>query len=381
MALIVAGVPARRARCASAAWPSLRDSSSTLPTRPSSPRRWPAGARWRILEVVKGAAPVGPLIAGPVEGTAGAAVRAGRPSLLLRHALSPRWFRVGTIGVEYAGWLRQLAATGPGPDRTDVDWRGRVALVSPYLEDPAPLVADFAYGEIARAPYGALRSLKTRLEPASIARWLDDPKLAGRRPAYTLLLGIAGGPPDAERLEQRLHAAWRSGDATNLGAMLAADLELRGPSRVAWIETMYLADRRRSMSEIDAAVQALSEHGQENGAVPRARVIQAYLLFIRERPSMADLRGPRPGRVGILGRRGRVRGAARIECAAGSRVARRDRRLSRTLPARRGQGRARVAAGPFAEIAMVDARAIVAPAASGGGGSGDGWASRSCSSC
>ena len=49
--------------------------------------------------------------------------------------------------------------------------------------------------------------------------------------------------------------------------MLAADLELRGPSRVAWIETMYLADRRRTMPEIAAAVDALSEHGDENGAV------------------------------------------------------------------------------------------------------------------
>jgi hypothetical protein len=245
------------------------------------------GRQWRIFEVVKGAAPVGPLLAGPVEGTDGAAVRAGRPSLLLRHALSPRWFRVGTLGVEYASWLRQLAATGPGAGRTDVDWRGRVSLVSRYLEDPELLAADIAYGEIARAPYGALRSLKARVEPATIARWLDDPKLAARQPAYMLLLGIAGGPPDAERLERRLHAAWTSGDATNLGAMLAADLELRGPSRVAWIETMYLADRRRSMSEIEAAVQALSEHGLENGAVPRARVIQAYLLLIKERKPMA----------------------------------------------------------------------------------------------
>jgi len=247
------------------------------------------GTRWRVLEVVKGHAVAGQVISEPVDRADVAAMRAGKPLLLLRHEQWPRWSSVGTIGVEYAGWLRQLAATGPGTGKSDVDWRGRVALVAPYLEDPEPLAALIAYGEIARAPYGALRPLKPRLDAAAVVRWLDDPQLASRRPAYTLLLGIAGGPADAERLEQRLDAAWASRDSTNLGAMLAADLELRGPSRVAWIETMYLGDRRRSMPEIAAALQALGEHGDENGAVPRARVIQAYLVLIKERKPMAGL--------------------------------------------------------------------------------------------
>lgn len=248
--------------------------------------------RWRIVEVAKGAPIAGQVIAESVEGADEAAVRAGRPLLLLRDRLWPQWTSVGAVGVEYAGWLRQLVATGPTADRTDVDWRGRVALAAPYLEDRDPLAAAIAYGEIARAPYGALRSLKPRLEAATIARWLDDPKLAERRPAYTLLLGIAGGPEDAERLEQRLETAWTSRDATNLGAMLAADLELRGPSRVGWIETMYLADRNRTMPEIAGVLQALSEHGKENGAVSRERVIQAYRLFMRERKPMAAFVAP-----------------------------------------------------------------------------------------
>jgi hypothetical protein len=245
------------------------------------------GTEWRIVEVVKGPVVAGQVIAEPVDEADAAAMRAGRPLLLLRHEQWPRWSSVGAIGVVYAGWLRQLAATKSRTGRPDVDWRGRVGLVAPYLEDPEPLAALIAYGEIARAPYGALRSLKPRLNAATVARWLDDPRLTSRRPAYTLLLGIAGGPPDAERLEQRLDAAWASRAATNLGAILAADLELRGPSRVAWIETKYLADRDRTMPEIAAALQALGEHGDENGAVPRARVIQAFLLLIKERKPMA----------------------------------------------------------------------------------------------
>jgi hypothetical protein len=247
------------------------------------------GTQWRIVEVAKGSALAGQVITDPVDGSDEAAMRGDRPWLLLRHGQWPQWASVGAVGVEYAGWLRQLAATGPTAERTEVDWRSRVALVAPYLEDREPAVAAIAHGEIARAPYGALRSLKARLEAATIARWLDDPTLAARRPAYTLLLGMAGGPADAERLEERLRAAWGSRDATNLGAMLAADLELRGPSRVAWIETMYLADRRRTMPEIAAAVEALSEHGDEDGTVPRARVIEAYLFLMRERKPMAAM--------------------------------------------------------------------------------------------
>jgi hypothetical protein len=69
--------------------------------------------------------------------------------------------------------------------------------------------------------------------------------------------------------------------------MLAADLELRGPSRVGWIEQAYFADRTRTLPEIEAALLALGVHGGANAAVPRDRVIAAYRFFIRERKAMA----------------------------------------------------------------------------------------------
>jgi hypothetical protein len=102
-----------------------------------------------------------------------------------------------------------------------------------------------------------------------------------------LLLGIAGGPENAVELEQRIDAALLARDATNLSAMIAADLELRGPSRVGWLETTYFADRQRTLPEIDAALLALSVHGEANAAVPRERVIEAYRYFIKVRKPMA----------------------------------------------------------------------------------------------
>ena len=202
--------------------------------------------------------------------------------------------------------------------------------------------------------------------------------------------------------------------------MLAADLELRGPSRIAWIETMYLADRRRTMPEIAAALQALGEHGDANGAVPRERVIQAYLVLIKERQPMAGFVAAHLAEWEYwdAAREYAALLASNVPLDPGSRGA--DRRLSRTLPAGRGQGRARIAAGRArrrpasrrpaahsasgsdsrsdAEIRMLDATGHVyrpatthaLPSArrpgsrhrpSGGDGSGDALASRSYSSC
>ena len=122
---------------------------------------------------------------------------------------------------------------------------------------------------------------------AALRAWLADPELAARHRLYLLLLGIAGNARDAAALEQRLEAAWKSGDTTNLASMLAADLELRGAARMAWVEESYLRDRARSPPEIKAALLALSVHGNANGVIPRERVIQSYRMFMKEHPEIA----------------------------------------------------------------------------------------------
>jgi hypothetical protein len=273
---------------------------------------------FRILEVVKGEVPgdvmVEPGLSAPVvelvmsmDGqTAGRTlptVPDGKPLLLVRNDVSEKWMNVGAIGADHAGWLRALAATKRGGEArpakvwpptafawsslTDAEWRERVAIVAPHLESTDPLAAEIAYGEIARAPYGAMRILKPRLDAAKIANWINDPKLASRRAGYILLLGIAGGPDDAVELERHIETALRARDAANLSAMLAADLELRGPARIDWLEQTYFADRQRTLQEIEAALLALSVHGQADATLPRERVIEAYRYFIKVRKPMA----------------------------------------------------------------------------------------------
>ena len=94
---------------------------------------------------------------------------------------------------------------------------------------------------------------------------------------------------DAANLETQLDAARKAGDATNLGSRIAADLQLRGPARVEWIDERYLRDRARSSPEIEAALLALSVHGNTKGRIPRERVIRSYQAFIGEHKDIAGL--------------------------------------------------------------------------------------------
>jgi hypothetical protein len=246
--------------------------------------------RFRVIEVVHGDRPSSSAIEGghPRNGPAAdATAPKGKPLLLVRTDPFPTWAILGAIGAEQSGWLRKLAAGKHLEDMSAEDWRARIALVLPYLENAEPLVAELAYGQLAAAPYAAIRTAKPQLDARPVRAWLADTKLAARHRLYLLLLGVAGNAGDAAALDQRVEAAWKSGDATNLASMLAADLELRGAARMPWIEERYLRDRSRSAPEISAALLALSVHGNASGVIPRERVIQSYRVFMKAHAEIA----------------------------------------------------------------------------------------------
>ena len=231
------------------------------------------GARLKVVDVIQGDFPIGSTIDSAwVDRLDRSAAASTKPLLLIRARKWQAWDNLGPIGAEHVGWLRQLTASKPTANMTDTEWQARAAYVVPYLENPEPLVAEIAYSELARAPYSAMRSLKSHVDAAALRQWTADPRLAKRQSLYTLLLGIAGDATDTARIEQRLDAAWKAKDATNLGPMLAADLELRGPSRMAWIDTKYMGDRDRTTQELQAVLLALSVQGGANEHdSPRAR--------------------------------------------------------------------------------------------------------------
>jgi hypothetical protein len=267
----------------------------------------PLGAdQFQIVAVVKGEGQVGETIPGNTVYGASASER--EPSLLIRNPFAWQWTSLGTIPLEYSDWLRQVIATreigGDRPPRTwpltsetadglsYAGWRQRVALVLPYLENGNPLAARLAWRELARAPYVSMDTARSRIDPATVVAWIDLPELTARRATYITLLGFVAGAAETTNLEQRLKVALDSHQTADVAAMIAADLELRGPSWVDWIESRYFADISRTLPEIEAALLALKVHGDANRTVPRDRVVRAFRVFIRQRPGIAGFVAP-----------------------------------------------------------------------------------------
>jgi hypothetical protein len=245
------------------------------------------GKSYRVVDVIKGARPEGDRVTDVIIRDP-ASLKGGKPLLLVRDEAWPMWASLGVVGAGDAVVLRAVGTKDPAD--ADLDgWRARVDALLPHLESAEPLLAEMAHDEFTHAPYAALRPAKPHLNAAAIRRWLAAPRLAMRQPLYLLLLGVAGDGTDAAWLEQRLAGASLVHDATNLGPMLAADLELRGPSRMPWIEATYLRDRGRSKAEMDAALLALSVQGNTNGVIPRERIVEAYRVFMSEHKEIAGL--------------------------------------------------------------------------------------------
>jgi hypothetical protein len=244
---------------------------------------------FRVVAVIKGASPPNNTITGPVFRADAAAMQSQKPLLLIRSNDWWSWVNFGPVSAGEIGWLRQLSATKRTTDMTDGEWHEHVAYFLPYLENPEPMVAEIAFNEFVSAPYGSLRSLKPHLDVSMIRAWLSNPMLAARQPVYLLLLGIAGTSQDAQWLEQSTEAARKAHDTTDLAALLGAYLELRGPAGTDQIEKLYLSDPGRTKQEIEAALLALTVHGDTDGAVPRNRVIEAFLLFMKQHPPLAGL--------------------------------------------------------------------------------------------
>jgi hypothetical protein len=251
---------------------------------------------FRVVAVIKGDAPPANQI--KIADVFRPALKSDKPLLLIRDKSWRQWVNFGPINADQADWLRQLSMTKRTFKMNDVEWREHVAYFLPYLENAEPMIAEIAFNELARAPYGALRSLKPHLDAAVARAWLKDPKLAARQPTYLLLLGIAGTAQDGRWLAERIEIARTTHATANLPALLGAYIELRGVAGLEQVEKLYLADASRTTPEIEAALVALKVHGESDSAA-RERVNEALKGFIKQNPSLASLVSAGPGEAEI----------------------------------------------------------------------------------
>jgi len=207
--------------------------------------------------------------------------------LLLRQSLGGTWLVAGTMPASAAPVVRSMVGAKRTTDMTLADWQARVTMLAPVLEHPVPLLAETAYGEIARAPYAAMRSI--RLSPSVLEFWLSDPALSQRRSLYWLLLGINAGPAEAQRISRRLDALARDRGIAELSSLIAADLESGGRGRRAVLRKLYFEDRSRSLPELQEAALAFTVHADAGDDALRRETAAMYARLIRNHRALGGL--------------------------------------------------------------------------------------------
>jgi hypothetical protein len=80
------------------------------------------GKLFRVVEVVKGRGSAGGIITEPVVRVDAAMISSRKPVLLSWNGLAQTWTSTGTVGAEYAGWLRQLASRKMCGKRQRTSW-------------------------------------------------------------------------------------------------------------------------------------------------------------------------------------------------------------------------------------------------------------------
>jgi hypothetical protein len=217
-------------------------------------------------------------------------MRADAPSvLLLRQSLGGAWVVAGPMPASAAPAARLLVGAKRSTDMTLADWQVRVVKLTPLLEHPVPLLAETAYGEIARSPYAAMRSARGFVKPADLKAWLADPGRAPRRSLYWLLYGINAGPAEARDLAARVDALGRGNGLTDLSSLLAADLEAGGAARRAVLRKRYFEDRSRTLPELQEALLAFTVHADAGDAALRRDTAAMFGRLVRTHRALGGL--------------------------------------------------------------------------------------------
>ena len=101
------------------------------------------------------------------------------------------------------------------------------------------------------------------------------------------MLAVCDQKQDADLLEKMIRSDDRQ-VKSGLDALIAAYLTLKGPAGMPLVEDLFLKKKDADYTETYAAIMALRFHGQEEQAVPRARLLEA-LHYMLDRPQLADL--------------------------------------------------------------------------------------------
>jgi len=165
----------------------------------------------------------------------------------------------------------------------------RLAYFLKFLEYPDPLISNDAYSEFAGAPYQDIAPLADQFSREKLREWLTNPQtVATRHGFYGLMLGLCGGPDDAEFLKGEILKDVKD-YRLGVDGMMAGYLLLTGPDGVTVLEDAKLKNTSVTFAETYAAMQALRfvwTYAPEKFGKDR---LQEAMRTLLDRPELADL--------------------------------------------------------------------------------------------
>lgn len=232
----------------------IRESDAVFLAVLSDPRDDPTdgpSTAFRVLTVVKGrsevesasriASRVSSAARRPIERMIFAEIREGRlaPSKML------------TVTPEYVRYLKEL---GEDVDRPQAE---RLRRLFAYLGSDDPQTSQDAYAEFAKSSYRSTARAAVGFDSGRLRSWLADASAASERVGlYGLLLGLCGGPSDAEFLS-RLIEAGEPRHLPGLDGLLGGLCLLNRDRGVDWTIAMLAGDSSTPARRM-AAMAALS---------------------------------------------------------------------------------------------------------------------------
>lgn len=167
--------------------------------------------------------------------------------------------------------------------------KDRLSYFVRFLEYSDRLIADDAYAEFAGAPYEDVAAVVDRFSREKLRQWITDDQVpVNRLGLYGLMLGLCGGPDDAQLMEAKILQP-SEGFRIGIDGIMTGYVLIAGEPGLALLEREKLADKSESFSEQMACAQMLRflwTYGKDRFTPARLREAMRKLI---DNPKIADL--------------------------------------------------------------------------------------------
>ena len=202
----------------------------------------------------------------------------------LSDAPEESWQRIGTLSPELEPivleTLKQSANWEKDPSQ-------RLKYFSQLFGHADTQIRTLAHLEVARAPYGEIRTLKNLLPPEKVRSFLSQLRYLEWHALYIILLATSDEEQDQQLIREKMGTAIQFSFTVQLAAWATAYLEIDQGEALTFLEEHYLQNPNRSPKELKAIYQAFSAHGTGGHQHLRDRIVENYRVLLKSSPELA----------------------------------------------------------------------------------------------